>query len=355
MKFSKFFLLLGVAATCFAPISCGDDDGGSSGGGNPDASGTGTGSNTSGLLKDGNILLQSLNGNRFFYDDLNRLITCQYGYDAINFDYENNKLTMTGDENWDYNVSFNSDGCITKMNGRSYWEDSEDYDEITSVVNLSYDSQGHLTKLTEEGTYKEVYEGETEKWNYRLSASYEWQSGKLVKITQTGTDGEADMKYVATINYGNTANPYKQIPASFIDIDLFNCQAIYDAYFACTGLYGKGPDVLPSSLVYEGYSKEPGYKETYKTECTYRYTMNSSNRAIQNEAWTEKHSYSDTEGDNESYTSDDNFSYTYVGVNSSAAAPALAPRNYVEKPAKRLSLRERMIKRHRERRAARAL
>ena len=355
MKFSKFFLLLGVAATCFAPISCSDDDGGSSGGGNPDAPGKGTGSNTSGLLKDGNILLQSLNGNRFFYDDLNRLITCQYGYFDINFDYKNNKIIMNGDENWVYNVSFNGDGCITKINGRSYWEDGEDYYESSSVVNLSYDSQGHLTKLTEEGTFKEVYDGETEKWNIKLSASYKWSSDKLVKITQTGTDGEADMKYEATINYGNTANPYKQIPASFINIDLFNGQAIYDPYFACTGLYGKGPDVLPSSLVYEGYSEEPGYKETVKTECTYRYTMNSSNGAIQNEVCTEKFSYSDTEGDNDSYTSDDNFSYTYVGVNSSADAPALAPRNYVEKPAKRLSLRERLIKRHRERRAARAL
>ena len=355
MKFSKFFLLLGVAATCFAPISCSDDDGGSSGGGNPDAPGKGTGSNTSGLLKDGNILLQSLNGNRFFYDDLNRLITCQYGYFDINFDYENNKIIMNGDENWVYNVSFNGDGCITKINGRSYWEDGEDYYESSSVVNLSYDSQGHLTKLTEEGTFKEVYDGETEKWNIKLSASYKWSSGKLVKITQTGTDGECDMEYEATINYGNTANPYKQIPASFIDIDLFNSEAIFDPYFACTGLYGKGPDVLPSSLVYEGYSEEPGYKETVKTECTYRYTMNSSNGAIQNEVCTEKFSYSDTEGDNDSYTSDDNFSYTYVGVNSSADAPALAPRNYVEKPAKRLSLRERLIKRHRERRAARAL
>lgn len=355
MKFSKFFLLLGVAATCFAPISCSDDDGGSSGGGNPDAPGKGTGSNTSGLLKDGNILLQSLNGNRFFYDDLNRLITCQYGYFDINFDYENNKIIMNGDENWVYNVSFNGDGCITKINGRSYWEDGEDYYESSSVVNLSYDSQGHLTKLTEEGTYKEVYDGETEKWNIKLSASYKWSSGKLVKITQTGTDGEADMKYEATINYGNTANPYKQIPASFIDIDLFNSEAIFDPYFACTGLYGKGPDVLPSSLVYEGYDKEPGYKETHKTECTYRYTMNSSNGAIQNEAWTEKESYSNTEGDNESDTHNGSYYYTYVGANSSAAAPALAPRNYVEKPAKRLSLRERLIKRHRERRAARAL
>lgn len=355
MKFSKFFLLLGVAATCFAPISCGDDDGGSSGGGNPDASDTGTGSNTSGLLKDGNILLQSLNDYRFFYDDLNRLITCQYGHNVINFDYENNKLTRTGLENWDYNVSFNRDGCITKINGRSYSEYGEDFEETSSVVKLSYDNQGHLTKLTEEGTYKEVYDGETDKWNFKLSASYEWSSGKLEKIRQTGTDGEVDMKYVATINYGNTANPYKQIPASVIDIDLFNGQAIYDPYFACTGLYGKGPDVLPSSLVYEGYSKEPGYTETVKTECTYRYTMNSSNGAIQNEAWTEKVSYSNTEGDNESDTDNESYSYTYVGANSSAAAPALAPRNYVEKPAKRLSLRERLIKRHRERRAARAL
>ena len=348
MKFSKFFLLLGVAATCFAPISCGDDDGGSSGGGNPDAPGTGTGRNTSGLLKDGNILLQSLNGFRFFYDDLNRLITCQLGFGDINFDYENNKITMTGYGNWDYNVSFNRDGCITKINGRSYSEYGEDFEETSSVVKLSYDNQGHLTKMTEEGTYKEVYEGESRKWNYKISASYEWSSGKLVKITQTGSEDEGDAKFVATINYGNTANPYKQIPASFIDLNLYD-------YFAYTGLYGKGPDVLPSSLVYEDYYKEPGYKETEKTECTYRYTMNSSNGAIQNEVWTGKESYSNTEGDNESHTYNRSNYYTYVGANSSAAAPALAPRNYVEKPAKRLSLRERLIKRHRERRAARAL
>ena len=278
-KWKRFFssLMVGLMAVCTMTLSaCGDDD-------DDNGGGSSTSSVYNPLVSEGGLLLTSItcqfgySGDidydtyRFFYDEKLRPYKCDNGDDddAAYFiiDYDNGKMDMP---HWDgasnLSLSFNSKGYITKVKGS--WSYSEDGDNYSGSLewNASYDKDGHLTGITMNNEEKSDETG-----------------GNLVSFNSDSKwydeDGQLEESASSTgiFTYGTQQNKYKQYPAILAfddDTGLFNM-----------GLFGLGPNDLPTSYneVYVG--EYEGNKSEYRENYTSTFTLND-NGSIDTEIWT---------------------------------------------------------------------
>lgn len=291
MKILKSNILL-FGMTLFAGCtlmlsSCGDDDDDNNGGGGSNVAG-----NESALVKEGNVLLTSIDGYHpiaFTYDDQLRPVSAyesdgyyEDGYDEMFFiDYKTGKITLWG-ELEGLSVSFNANGYVTKIQGSwNYTEDGEVYrGSMTQICN--YDNSGHLISAETNNEEYEEYDGRKDYEKSVAKVVLTWNNGNLTK-TETNSVWydekggiEENNSIVQTFTYGNSINRYRQYPGMYGE----------DNELLYVGLLGVGPEKLP--LAY--YSKEVyeynGRKEEYESSWSAEFTLNE-NGSIDTETWTD--------------------------------------------------------------------
>lgn len=308
--FKNNILLFGMAlfAGCTLMLSScsGDDDDDDNGGG-----GSGVTGNESALVKEGKVLLTSIDGYRpmaFTYDEQLRPVSAyesdgyyEDGYDEMFFiDYNTGKITLWG-ELEGLSVSFNAKGYITKIQGS--WNYTEDGDvsrgSMTQICN--YDDSGRLVSME---TNDEEYEEDGVHKDYERSVAkvvFTWSDGNLTK-TETnsvwyGENGsiEETNSFVQTFTYGNSINRYRQYPEVFGD----------DNELLTVGLFGVGPEKLPLTYYSKEVSEYSGHKYEYESSWNGQFTLNE-NGSIDTETWTDtekngtvrmyKYNYTPTDG-----------------------------------------------------------
>lgn len=313
MKYlNRYFwgLSFGLATVCAMTFSaCSDDD--------EDNGGSGTTAEVENpLVTEGGVLLTSLkyygssspdDEYTFWYDDQLRPYEASDEYETLfSIDYEHGMMSMPV---WGgasgLAVSFNAKGYLTKIKGSwSYKEDGETYSG-SADWSMSYDKEDHLTAYTmvSETRESEYYE----KGNFK--ATFTWSNGNLVsaKVEDKWTDGKTEEAgtTVNTFTYGNQVNKFKQYPAYFFASDI--------PFFA-VGMFGVGPNMLPTSYEEVANYEEEGEKGGYQENGTFTFTLND-NGSINTETWA----YEEKEN-NETYTG----TYKYVFGYSVASASSKA-------------------------------
>ena len=313
-KWKRFFssLMVGLMAVCAMTLSaCSDDD-------DDNGGGSSTSSVDNPLVNDGGLLLTSIScqsdGSNeididyIYYDAKLRpyKYTEKYinGYDddaeddVLIIDYDNGKIPY-GDDASNISLSFNPKGYITKVKGS--WSYSENgYNYSGSVEwNISYDKDGHLTEMT--STEEEKRDEYNEKRILKMTLS--WTGGNLVSYNsdskwydEDGQISESDSS-TGIFTYGTQQNKYKQYPAIIangIDIEcLFNM-----------GLFGLGPNDLPTSYNEVSVGEYKGNKYEHRENYTTTFTLND-NGSIDTEIWT---------SDRDNYPR--KYMYSYSDVNS---------------------------------------
>ena len=279
-KLQRFFssLMFGLMAVCAMTLSaCGDDDDDNGGlllTSISCQSGSSNYMNTYCINYDAKLRPYKYS---FEYDD--------FANDILIIDYDNGKMDIPdpdwdGDGVWPSNLSlsFNSKGYITKVKGS--WSYSEDGDFYSGSMewNASYDKDGHLTEMTTTEEEKSDY------YDKGISkTTLSWIGGNLVSYNSDSKwydeDGQVDESSSTGIfTYGTQQNKYKQYPAIISVYD-------YEVVLFKMGLFGLGPNNLPTSYneVYVG--EYEGNKSEYRENYTSTFTLND-NGSIDTEIWT---------------------------------------------------------------------
>ena len=308
-KWKRFFstLMFGLMAVCAMTLSACSDDDDDNGGGNS------TSSVDNPLVNDGGLLLTSISYQSgssndmdtycIYYDAKLRPYKYTFGYDdyaedVLIIDYDNGKMDMP-----DYDgasiltLSLNSKGYITKV--KSSWSYSEDGDNYSGSLewNASYDKDGHLTEMTT--TEDEKSDEYNEKGISKTTLS--WTGGNLVSLNTDSKwydeDGQVDeSSSTGILTYGTQQNKYKQYPA-IISVDDF--EGLFNM-----GLFGLGPNNLPTSYNGVYVVEYRGNKSEYRENYTSTFTLND-NGSIDTEIWT---------SDRDNYPG--KYMYSYSDVNS---------------------------------------
>lgn len=228
-------------------VSCGDDDDDIPGGSNapeevPGDSNEGSegGSNVPGnkLQKLTSIKAYGVTMYSFVYDSAGRLTKMKPGeafegdvYEVrVSYEPMKIELCMTEDDNLTFtNISTNSKGYVT-----SCLVVDPDYDNETIKESFSYDSAGHLTKIS---------------FSDGGSTDLSWSDGKLKSVTD---DDGMEYKYT----YSNLANKTGAVSPMWEPL----------SYLWFTGLFGAAPSYFPSGITitdnYDGETDE--YELAYK-------------------------------------------------------------------------------------------
>ena len=307
-KLKRFFssLMFGLMAVCAMTLSaCGDDD-------DDNGGGSSTSSVDNPLVNDGGLLLTSISYQSgssndmdtyyIYYDAKLRPYKYTYEYDdyaedVLIIDYDNGKMDMPDyDGASNLSLSFNSKGYITKVKGS--WSYSEDGDNYSASLewNANYDTDGHLTEMTTTEVQKS--DESNDKGISKMTLS--WTDGNLVSYNGDtkwyDEDGQVEASASSTgiFTYGTQQNKYKQYPA-ILAVDGFEGLFIM-------GLFGLGPNNLPTSYNEVSVEEYVGKKKEYNENYTSTITIND-NGSIDTEIWT-------SDRDNYQYM------YSYSDVNS---------------------------------------
>ena len=299
-KLQRFFssLMFGLMAVCAMTLSaCGDDDDDNGGlllTSISCQSGSSNYMNTYCINYDAKLRPYKYS---FEYDD--------FANDILIIDYDNGKMDIPdpdwdGDGVWPSNLSlsFNSKGYITKVKGS--WSYSEDGDNYSGSLewNASYDKDGHLTEMTTTEEEKSDY------YDKGISkTTLSWIGGNLVSYNSESKWYDEDGQVVESdsstgiFTYGTQQNKYKQYPAIISVYD-------YEVVLFKMGLFGLGPNNLPTSYneVYVG--EYEGNKSEYRENYTSTFTLND-NGSIDTEIWA---------SDRDNYPR--KYMYSYSDVNS---------------------------------------
>ena len=297
-RLQRFFssLMFGLMAVCAMTLSaCGDDDDDNGGlllTSISCQSGSSNYMNTYCINYDAKLRPYKYS---FEYDD--------FANDILIIDYDNGKMDIPdpdwdGDGVWPSNLSlsFNSKGYITKVKGSWSYAYADNY-AGSLEWNASYDKDGHLTEMTTTEEEKSDY------YDKGISkTTLSWIGGNLVSYNSESKWYDEDGQVVESdsstgiFTYGTQQNKYKQYPAIITandDYGLFNM-----------GLFGLGPNNLPTSYneVYVG--EYEGNKSEYRENYTSTFTLND-NGSIDTEIWA---------SDRDNYPR--KYMYSYSDVNS---------------------------------------
>lgn len=242
-------LLKGMAlfAGCTLMLSsCNKDDDDNNGGGGSNVAG-----NSTSLVKDGKMLLTSIDHNDgsytyttvFAYDERLRPVYAKDSYGDYHFyiDYKTGKITYDGIEN--LSVSFNKNGYITKIQGSWNYNDEDGIVRGSLSYTFSYDKSGHLISANVTGEEYEKDDYETYYYKVIGKSVSTWSNGNLMKVENNyvvyDEKGNIEEKgeETQTYTYSEKTNKYKQYG---IDTDIF-----YQV-----GLLGVGSEMLPLTMSY---------------------------------------------------------------------------------------------------------
>ncbi len=224
----------------------------------------------------------------FSYDDAGRMTsaTLWNGY-TYDMDYESSALSGAGSgRTISGNLSFNTDGFITALEMTDSSDSNPEGDSKSYSFTYSYDSDGHLTKISGD------YNGEP------TTAKLTWSGDNLKKsvVEQTifeGTSVEYTNKITYSYNYGSEDNVYR-IPTLAVFYDPLEYYFPLPEFTLC-GCFGTGASKLPESW---DYSFEVTHvnklmdsdDDYYSTSHDLSYTLNPDG-TINTEDGTYRYSY----------------------------------------------------------------
>ena len=162
--------------------------------------------------------------------------------------------------------TLNEAGCFSSMehNTEGYYGVNDQSSDAGNAT-FTYDAEGHLLRLFAQSTGTEFDHGEVESYSYTQDVVYTWDNGKIQKITWILDYPGESYSWTATFDYSSNEypNPCGQFPQ--------NLWEYAETDFApLVGYYGKGPDYLPSRVIYTG---ERGSFESPSYQ--FRYTFNA--------------------------------------------------------------------------------
>lgn len=254
--------------------SCGGGDDGES----KDKEQSNSGSSTAGLITtddDGDrIYLTAAGYLKFSYDSdmkLTKIGSYEVSYNPFRLTStntgDNEELTIS-----DINVSKN--GYIThlKSNQKEYYYGELDR-EINETYDFSYDSNGHLTKIS--ASYSETGNDDGEKYKESSSATLTitWQNGLITKGAYNyshsdGTRGTATCSFVYDDSFPNAT---KQYTLDFCNEFFSDFEELF-----MVGYMGKGPDIHPNYLTEVWKETYDGDTEEGTNESHFTYSFNSN-------------------------------------------------------------------------------
>ena len=298
-KLQRFFssLMFGLMAVCAMTLSaCGDDDDDNGGlllTSISCQSGSSNYMNTYCINYDAKLRPYKYS---FEYDD--------FANDILIIDYDNGKMDIPdpdwdGDGVWPSNLSlsFNSKGYITKVKGSWSYAYADNY-AGSLEWNASYDKDGHLTEMTTTEEEKSDY------YDKGISkTTLSWIGGNLVSYNSESKWYDEDGQVVESdsstgiFTYGTQQNKYKQYPAIISVYD-------YEVVLFKMGLFGLGPNNLPTSYNGVYVVEYRGNKSEYRENYTSTFTLND-NGSIDTEIWA---------SDRDNYPR--KYMYSYSDVNS---------------------------------------
>lgn len=321
MKKFNFLTMLFTALLMCAPLaSCSNDDDEGNGNGNGGGSASNAPSTNTPLINEGRLLLTKVNviGNdgeidrsiNMEYDSNRRAHRCYgiYNYDNESqnifvIDYANGKINLYEDEFAGADISFNSNGYITKL--KVTWDETEDGVRYygSEDISFTYSQDGHLTEVNIIG---EDHGNEQESGKEITKTTYTWDNGNLISEREYTTwyneDGSIDEidEDVIEYTYGEQGNRFKQYTAGISDIN--------DAPFFVIGMCGVGPAMLPTGRKHTyKYTEGGSTHEGVSSHTSYTYTLNE-NGSINTETETSSYNYSLTYA--YGYTSSDSYTPT---------------------------------------------
>ncbi len=269
---SRTLAMFATVALCagFAACSEDDDNGGGASGGKSESAASSVITTTDGEK----LLLTSVNGYYFEYDEQGRIIS------VPDYKFTHNPFTMAYDEYDEYEsdeITFtptlNAKGYLSKLVYVEA-ETSEDFSErYECVIYYDYNDEGRLVKMR--GNWSETQYEDGEKWTDKGTGTsvYTWENGNLVNVKETEKGGSWRYESTTEFAYGNQQNRYNQYTCGMIDV--------LDAGYGgaeLVGLFGKGTANLPVSYNTYGVEidEEDDYEEDWEYEGTFTFTLNDN-------------------------------------------------------------------------------
>lgn len=239
------------------------------------------------IIIHGDVLVTSAGKFRFAYNENGTLTSITGGGET--YTLQGDKFSMkTSDGCIQMDVFTGSDGLIRKTT----FKESDEYNKGEGSVEYSYSSDRRLKSLSYSvkgsnkygGTYEETAKG-----------NFTWKDGNLTQVTldskETGREsGESysdSWTLTYTYTYGNVPNVSKQFPY-YVGEDITGFE---ETGFCIAGLFGYGPDYLPTSFTESGVENGSPHSHTY----TLTFTQNSNgtlNSEMLNNAGRITYSYS---------------------------------------------------------------
>ncbi len=215
----------------------------------------------------------------FEYDNQGR---CTYAsaVDSYKMSYDPFKLTyadVDDDESYDFSVSFNNLGYMSKLSMSGSSGDKNDGEESSGTYNFTYDDSGHLTEIIMSASGTDYTGGTSVKWTSSCTSTLIWSDGNLISEERDWLETEGgrvdwDCTETITYEYGSTYNKYNVYPLEMLELgnDLISPQ------FALIGYLGKGTAYLPSALIWRWEKATVGDEGKGKTNWTLSYKLNSN-------------------------------------------------------------------------------
>ncbi len=236
----------------------------------------------------------------FTYDSQGRCTSSTGNEDDYIMSYDPFEVTV--DEPISLSFSFNGSGYVSKI---SY---SYEEDDFSGTVNLSYDSDGHLTKAAES------YKGSDKwsSWSGTTTATYTWKSGDMTKVVVDWKDVDTeDGTYTShteyTYEYSSTVNEYKQI-TRLINDGFEGAEIPFLSELGFIGYFGRGTTHLPMSYNVTYEEDDNGKKWSGSSSSgTWTYTKNSNGtlkEAIDSGDYTHPFTYATVGSSSRSATTD---------------------------------------------------
>ncbi len=318
MKTIKVLALMAIALP-MAFVSCSDDDDDDALSAPPSDALSAPSEDVSIITtEDGDLLLvKSISGGSryntvsFTYDSQGRCTsancwgewTSYFSYDPYKMEIEMDDLEDGEEDAYSIDLSFNGSGYVYWAKLNDTWKEEGYSGSETVYYSFSYDSDGHLTKVSFSDSWSEVEDGDRYSGSDNGDMTITWESGDITKVvvndkeTEDGYTDESKDTY--TYEYGSTQNEYRQyLLATTIGLSDW-VTGFADLSFI--GYLGKGTAHLPTSCKYEYEGNEDGdtYSDTYSD--TFSYEKNSDG-TIKTEKWDgETYNYTYTSLDSDDY------------------------------------------------------
>ncbi len=260
-KWKTGWLAIGVLAMGMGFASCGDDEDSISQEGS-DKAGVVTGSD--GQKK----YLRSASPYIFNYDSSGKVTSVFDAEQNERYVFAYNPFTITCNQDVMSDIRVNNAGYIT---GFKYDVIEDDLERVTQRGNVSYDGNGHITKIegSYSGTYTEDGQSYTEKGKGVIS--FTWSEGKLVKISNV-SESEDGYKYVQELTYNYSGAYPNETKQYSTPLSLFGGYGGETSYLFSLGYFGVAGDYHPESL----YVKETETEEPDRSDnVSFSYQLNS--------------------------------------------------------------------------------